>query len=671
MKIELMKQERMGVEGKGILRSLQNDTLPLIDLLIRESIQNSLDATKKDAKSTKVDVGVSDFEVTLLANHLEGVTDLLKSNYNKCEKAIYISDKNTIGLIGDVKEKKGNIYNLIYTIQRNQEQSGAGGSWGLGKTSYFRAGNGIVIYYSRIKLNDGSYEERLAGSLIEDSTKKNRLLQNDRGIAWWGEKENSYDNEFASTYPLTDSNEIYNILKIFKIKPYLGEETGTTIIIPFISEDKLLPKYEDEKRKRNWWEDDLQAAIEISIQKWYSPRIFNLDYEGSYLIPSINGKILELSDFQPFFKKIHDLYLAGLTKKNDKDIIVNEIQLKRRGIDSHNGIVGWLAHNSYSRENLEMTPPDNVVHPLEYFSYENKEELENTNAKIVVYARKPGMIVEYDINSNWTKNVAPLEDKFMVSFFIPNSRGKLYSKFIEPGIITLEDYLRKTEKSDHAKWEDITLNNINITIINRIMKNVIKTLQDNYNEQNGDSHQSKASVLGKKIGDMLLPKHGVSGKSAIKPTQLGDPSTNSKVNKRRAYIKVLEVNVNEEHDLIVTFNLILLKNLSANISVDLITGTKNYNEENWKKDMGLQAKYPFLIKEVFIQKINSNKINSESSKLIDERLSIYFTSFSKSSFKVLNNLEHEKIEVLGTLLLKINDKLMQPSLVISEVKENV
>jgi hypothetical protein len=60
-------------------------------------------------------------------------------------------------------------------LGKNQEADGAGGSWGLGKTSFFRLGIGIVIYYTRVEIENG-YEERLIASLIESPKQKNRLL---------------------------------------------------------------------------------------------------------------------------------------------------------------------------------------------------------------------------------------------------------------------------------------------------------------------------------------------------------------------------------------------------------------------------------------------------------------------------------------------------------------
>ena len=44
MIIEMPKIDKMTNNGSYVLKSLQNKEMPLLDLLVRESIQNSLDA---------------------------------------------------------------------------------------------------------------------------------------------------------------------------------------------------------------------------------------------------------------------------------------------------------------------------------------------------------------------------------------------------------------------------------------------------------------------------------------------------------------------------------------------------------------------------------------------------------------------------------------------------
>lgn len=49
---------------------------------------------------------------------------------------------------------------------------------------------------------------------------------------WFGRK----DNEMNQLNPLTDEKEINEILRIFNLKPFQNDSTGTKVIIPFIDE---------------------------------------------------------------------------------------------------------------------------------------------------------------------------------------------------------------------------------------------------------------------------------------------------------------------------------------------------------------------------------------------------------------------------------------------------
>ncbi|MFP3472047.1 hypothetical protein R0J90_18530, partial [Micrococcus sp. SIMBA_144] len=73
-----------------------------------------------------------------------------------------------------------------------------------------------------------------------------------------------------------------------------------------------------------------------------------------------------------------------------------------------------------------MTAPDNNPHPLSYLGYTEAEDLMKTNAKIIAYARKPGMIIDYDVNGIWSQNVSNLENEFILGFFVPRSKAKLH-----------------------------------------------------------------------------------------------------------------------------------------------------------------------------------------------------------------------------------------------------
>ncbi len=53
MKIEIAKQARMSERGNSLLRLIQNNELPILDLLVRESVQNSLDRCSERSGTSK------------------------------------------------------------------------------------------------------------------------------------------------------------------------------------------------------------------------------------------------------------------------------------------------------------------------------------------------------------------------------------------------------------------------------------------------------------------------------------------------------------------------------------------------------------------------------------------------------------------------------------------
>ncbi len=165
----------MSVSGSALHSMIQNRNTPILDLFVRESIQNSLDAKDDTSKSkfVTVEFNTGTFRRDVLEEVLENVT--LSSRPEWGDSFISISDRNTVGLTGNYKDKSSNLYKLVFGIMDGQKNAGAGGSWGIGKTVYFRVGVGFVLYYSRIKTREG-YESLIAAALVEDETQRNALL---------------------------------------------------------------------------------------------------------------------------------------------------------------------------------------------------------------------------------------------------------------------------------------------------------------------------------------------------------------------------------------------------------------------------------------------------------------------------------------------------------------
>src|SRR5690554_4405317 len=125
----------MVADGAQILNVIQNKATPLLDLLVRESIQNSLDAGRPN-EDVFVDFTIKKFDNDNLIKNFQRLKFKEKTN-----EMLIISDKNTEGLTGSFSyndSKIGNLLKLVYNVGKPQEQEGAGGSWGYGKTIYYR-----------------------------------------------------------------------------------------------------------------------------------------------------------------------------------------------------------------------------------------------------------------------------------------------------------------------------------------------------------------------------------------------------------------------------------------------------------------------------------------------------------------------------------------------------
>ena len=140
MQIEIAKLGRMSQTGSSLITLYQDKHTPILDLLIREAIQNCLDAGKNTSphaeKKEYVEVHfmTGDFHPHELNSILSGSTESLDRRFpQSCARYLAISDKYTAGLTGplrmsDVKDYQyGNLLKLVYDICKPQEGAGAGG----------------------------------------------------------------------------------------------------------------------------------------------------------------------------------------------------------------------------------------------------------------------------------------------------------------------------------------------------------------------------------------------------------------------------------------------------------------------------------------------------------------------------------------------------------------
>jgi hypothetical protein len=664
--------QSMSQDGDAILRSLQNKSLPVIDLMVREALQNSLDATLPNANETEINFTVDKFNSSSLATFFEGITEKLKSRFDEEEDFIAISDKNTFGLTGDFKSEdpqvlnNSNFHKLVFGIGKNQEAEGAGGSWGLGKTSFFRLGIGIVIYYTRIKSNEG-FEERLIASLIESPKQKDRILpDNGRGIAWWGDYPNGTIDINSPIYPLTNGEDIQKILDVFNLKRYEESETGTTIIVPYIGRNELFST-ENEEEDNLPWEEDNALSIRTAIERWYNPRLNNKKYHefigNSLLKCSVNGTgFHESYNNEPTFNIMHKLYTSALLGKPELDgIVVKPIYLLKNGMKNPSKQpVGNIAFKEVTMEEVEMTPPNNRLSPLEYIGVKDRRTIELNNSKIIAYSRKPGMVVEYSVDGEWAPKANIIdEDKLLFGFFVPNSNGELIEPYQKEGYETLEHYLRATENADHANWVD----EANKGIIRRIKSQTNKAINDHYQGGSNEKQSSATSGLSRKFGKIFLPPKNY-GKTSAKRKEKNSETRESKIKNRISDIRVIKSNPIDGETVKVNFKSSIRKESKNNLFLQVLSQEKKMNKKDWVKAMGDSVDFPFEISELYLNKIDNKEINENYKNFVSNDINVYQDENNIDRIIIESHVTN-RIEIEGVLTIKTNSTEFIPNVAIT------
>ncbi len=622
MKIEIAEPGRMTQSGSSLLKLIQNNKTPILDLLVRESIQNSLDAQKANARSVTVEYLTGSFSSRKLGNELEGITAALASRFpqDRCQY-LAVCDSNTVGLTGEmdvlnVKDNHyGNLLKLVYEICKPQEAEGAGGSWGLGKTIYFRVGIGLVIYYSRIADEHGNYSSRLAASYVENETSPDAMIPEykgmaRRGIAWWGQpiRENT-------TVPITDEQYIEQFLGIFGMTPYPGDKTGTSIIIPYISPDTLLASnridYSDtiEDHLAPYWYTSIETYLRIAVQRWYAPRLCNPSYPyGAFLKVLVNGDGISADSMEPVFRIVQALYNRANHVEADDFLSANKTEVTNSSAKIikylKDTVAGNIACTKVTRSVLGMEVPHNKPEPAVYFNCDLTDK--STNKPLVFFVRKPGMIVSYENVSAWTTGIPSTnKNEYILGIFVLNSPNLF--KIDDCSVNTLEEYIRKSEMADHTSWNDWTDSHFNPRIITKIQKSVTKAIGSKYAGDDVEHQPKENSELSRYLGDLILPPDGFgTGANHVRPKPGGGNNAT-----RKFSFSVVPSGIKYHADTMTvpmelkTPSNKKIKHAAFELQIDSESG--KISLEKWHKELKLTA--PFTIEEtvIFIDTLDGKK----------------------------------------------------------------
>ena len=524
----------MQESGAALLRSMQNLTMVPLDLLVREAVQNSLDAAlAKDGTGAAVHV---DFSIrrhdtapvaALLGEHIRG--ELLGRQFPKGGRMLEIRDSHTEGLSGPVSmdmlrpgQSHGNLLKLVYEVGRTRSDEGAGGSWGLGKTCYFRMGTGLVFYYSRT-LDGGRPAERLVACMVENETAADRLqTRTSTGIGWWGE-----EGPKRGPAAITDSGTIRSILATLGTRPFNREETGTAVLIPFLRDDLItVPAMDDDTAAAAgslpaWWFESEAAYIGVALQRWFCVRLDNPMFRtGPWLHASVNGRKISREEMLPVFQVTQSLYnrigsaarapgdYLGRRKVPHENVLCEPVALNN--VYEPPGPAGYLAAVQLTARQLGMASPDNAPDP--FLCLFGQPEKSPPFRPLVTFMRSPGMSIRWDDGSSgrgWARGLKGAADgKYLVALFVPEPGRRLAAPLrdrLGQPEATVESYLRSCERSDHHQWADLA----GYSIADRIRSNVSKRLRDHVIPPVQGEGQGIAIGLARRLAGLLLPRRGL------------------------------------------------------------------------------------------------------------------------------------------------------------------
>lgn len=673
--------------GSVTLKSLQNDNIPELDLLVREAIQNSSDAALQEADdSFTVKFNTGTFVPARFNTNLSGIESILDEMFpGETADFLEIRDTKTQGLTGPLRiddmlsDDHGNFFKLIFDTGKKQTQVGAGGNWGFGKSVYYRVGMGIVVFYSRIKI-EGGYESRLIITLVENEENPDAILAkiNPRsaGKAWWGIKEGKDD-----FLPITDDELILEILNVFGIPPFRPNETGTSIIIPYIDKQKLLKNIipeeaniSDDIRARCTWASNFEEYLTLAIQKWYAPKIQNQHLKEfcnkKWLRVYVNNKPIRYDTMLPFFKLVQELYTIAIAKTYNadyqsewlSDAICSAVPIRNYFDTSENSsTAGYVAAIRINTE--DMYGGQNYMDPCIYTRhFENDPDI---NEPIVMYSRDPGMVIEYTIAGPWVKGITSPErsDEYIFAFFVPITTKKLKADLSEKKFADMElgEYLRECEASDHMGWKDPA----NMQVVERIQKNTVNQICGKIVSVKTGQIEATASKLSGKLGRKLLPRIGygrVPGGGGSGGSGGGSKINNVEFNIISRYITGSELTL--EYELKLTQG---KKTAEFTVLIDSEGGL--IDPKAWQNDIGTE--FPVEFTEVTIRSLSST---TEQEKLFTDvfcskdriRMKNQYIELNLDNvdevcagFKIVSNISSPVIK--GKMKLKTADKKYRPS----------
>ena len=572
---------------EGIVNAQEDKRTPRLEALVRESVQNSLDAAKPDSSAVLMDFVVGKFDIDALSSIFPLLSSVFHDNP---PDFISVRDSGTVGLNGDIRDENANYRGLLTEFSRSGKNlSSQGGMWGKGKSVFYRQGVGFVIFYSRVQV-DGGFESRLNAIFVNHKGYKIDVgITKWKGFSMWG--GDFIDEDEVG--PVYDESEIKSVLDCFGLSPFGNDETGTYIIMPSVDIQSLLLDIRETSKldPDKPWLVSVPKCIDFFVQKWFSPRLNNGVSGKPRLLCTVDSNNVSLK--YNLFKFFRDLY-------NDTfDVSKKNVLALRKG---NHDWYGWLSWKVVSYEDLK----DGIFFndPYNLCSIDNNSK--DGNKPIITYTRSPGMFLSFN-DPDFERMQEIGSDNYFLAVFRLNPDENITVSMKDGSDLSLERYVRSTELSNHGGWID-TMGSSSLPVKN-IKNQIREKVQSQIKAPENTKIVGIRSTEGRFVAEKLFPEGG-SYVSKKRITNGGDPKpTGTKRKHNQSGVFFDSESSSQNVDGVVHCGRLTFKNTKfATLSLGTTVGKTIYYSDKWVTEIG--SEFPIKFKSLSIVSF----IDSDGSK---------------------------------------------------------
>ncbi len=415
------------------------------DSLVRETLQNSLDAKAQNQKEELVIVRFTlkrikndkyDTYLEILKDHFESTFDVTNINNRK---VLLIEDFGTTGLdgYGKKKEERGNYYDFWWREGKSTKKGTKQGRWGLGKT-VFHCVSKYRSFWGYTKTKDE--KDFLLGKALLKNHRYNKIQYDYCGFyADWKDKK-EISSSGLIPFPIEDKPIINDFKRVFRLSR--NNENGLSIVIPELIEDV---NYEEIIRSvvKNYFYPIINGSLKIIVNDEENELYEDISSDNiKSQSKKINAKIgrIENTDFQiEFFrnaikkKSENDCLEINGNSKDWSKILEEDKKEYLQDEFNNNELVAIKINTIIEKKQKKI--------PTHYYAFFKKdEELSKPNEFYI----RSGILVNGDYNLRLKSPVqaALIAEDETISMFLGDSETPSHDKWNEKAEGFKEKYSR-------------------------------------------------------------------------------------------------------------------------------------------------------------------------------------------------------------------------------------